>query len=338
MKVNKRFVAIDNVCAWPQLRINDNQEIFMTGFNQPCHGKTEGDVVLWVSKDGGETFNYTGTPVVHEPTTNRMNHCSGFAHNGDFISIVSGYSNRPKEIIADDEAYRKVFYQSKTLQPIIARSSDGGETYTNIPLQFESDKSIIPFGEICKLKNNALICSIYLIGDKTTKSFLGENNLSAGVLISYDDGYIWEYYHEIDGGLNEVSLAVLEDRVVAVARTAEEQHLELYQSLDWGKTWTHHKQFSMINQIPASIIVLKDNRTLVTYGCRNNIKRISYRIGDQYGVSFSDPVILQVIDTEGDMGYPSTVQLNDGSLVTAYYTSRDSHHDRYHVGIIKWEL
>ena len=47
---------------------------------------------------------------------------------------------------------------------------------------------------------------------------------------------------------------------------------------------------------------------------------------------------LVTLDTDGDMGYPSTVQLSDGTLVTAYYTSKDTHHDRYHAGIVIWEL
>ena len=45
-KINKRYVAVDNVCAWPQLRLSANGDIFMTGFNRPYHGLAEGDVDL----------------------------------------------------------------------------------------------------------------------------------------------------------------------------------------------------------------------------------------------------------------------------------------------------
>ncbi len=338
MIINKRFIAIDNVCAWPQIRKNRDEAIFMTGFNKPCHGKIEGDVDCWVSYDKGEFFTYTGTPVLHNPATNRMNHCSGFAHNGDFLVIVSGYTNRPKDKIYEgDEYYTKIFSKSKTLVPVIARSTDEGKTFSNSPLQFESNASIIPYGEIIKLDNNALMCSVYLVGTKETISFV-KGDRQAGVLISYDDGLTWDDYYIIDEGLNETSIANLGEKLIAVSRTANNQHLVLYSSINNGKTWQYQQDISLLNQIPASITILKDKRVLITYGCRNNIKSISYRIGDQYAKNFEEPTVLQIIGTDSDMGYPSTIQLNDDTLVTAYYTSKDVNHDRYHVGIIKWSL
>lgn len=339
MKINKRYVAVDNVCAWPQLRLSANGDIFMTGFNRPYHGVAEGDVDLWVSTDQGEFFEYVSTPVVHAPTENRMNHCSGFANNGDFLTIVSGYSNRPKEKLYEgDEYLEKIFKKSRTLVPIIARSGDGGKTFTNVPLQFENDASIIPYGDIVKVDETTLMCSVYLVGTKETKSFFDTNNRKAGVLLSYDDGYTWNDFTIIDENLNETSLAVLDNKIIAVARTAANQRLIMYESWDQGKTWAKKEEISQLNQVPAAITVLHDKRVLITYGCRTNQKSIMYRIGDENAENFSAPNILQVIDTTGDLGYPSTVQLADGLLVTAYYTSRDTHHHRYHVGIIHWEL
>ena len=40
----------------------------------------------------------------------------------------------------------------------------------------------------------------------------------------------------------------------------------------------------------------------------------------------------------GDCGYPSTVQLADGTLVSAYYSSKASHHHNYHMAVIRWHL
>lgn len=338
MKINKRFLSVDNVCAWPQLRVNNNEQIFMTGFNKPCHGKTEGDVDCWVSNDKGEFFTYAGTPVLHKPTTNRMNHCSGIAHNGDFLVIVSGYTNRPKDKIYEgDEYYTKIFSKSKTLVPVIARSTDGGKTFSNNPLQFELNASIIPYGEIIKLDNKTLMCSVYLVGTKESKSFVN-GDCQAGVLFSYDDGLTWNDYYIIDEGLNETSIANLGEKLIAVSRIANKQYLVLYSSIDNGKTWQYQQDISLKNQIPASITILKDKRVLITYGCRNSIKSISYRIGDKQAKNFEKTIVLQIIETDSDMGYPSTIQLKDDTLVTAYYTNKDVNHDRYHVGIIKWSL
>ena len=39
-----------------------------------------------------------------------------------------------------------------------------------------------------------------------------------------------------------------------------------------------------------------------------------------------------------DGGYPSTVVLEDGLLVTAYYSRGMPSHNRYHVGVVRWRL
>jgi len=49
----KPVIAVDNVCAWPNLtRLNDGS-IIATIFNQPSHGSMAGDVDCWATTDGG---------------------------------------------------------------------------------------------------------------------------------------------------------------------------------------------------------------------------------------------------------------------------------------------
>ena len=38
-----------------------------------------------------------------------------------------------------------------------------------------------------------------------------------------------------------------------------------------------------------------------------------------------------------DGSYPSSVQLADGTIVTAYYCQRIATHQRYHMGVVFWE-
>ena len=39
-----------------------------------------------------------------------------------------------------------------------------------------------------------------------------------------------------------------------------------------------------------------------------------------------------------DGGYPSSTQLADGTIVTAYYCQRIPTHQRYHMGVVRWRL
>lgn len=339
MKIIERFISVDNACLWPQLRLDGNNNIFMTGFNKPCHGKTTGDVDCYVSSDGGRFLNYTGTPVNHDPGCNRMNHVSGFAHGGDFLAIVSGYTNRP-EVIYDDEYYRnKYFSKSELVLPKVSRSTDGGKTYSVRELDYVfNSEAIIPYGEIIRLENNALAASIYVLGTNKTIEF-STCTRRAGILISRDDGKTWTEFHEIDKGINETSILHLGNGILlAAARTAENQRIKLYKSYNEGISWEYLEDSSLLHQIPASLIKLNDGRILMCYGVRNNQKSIMYRIGDEKGETWTEPNILVVLEETGDMGYPSSVQMEDGTIVTAYYADGITGHNRYHAGIIRWTL
>lgn len=43
-----------------------------------------------------------------------------------------------------------------------------------------------------------------------------------------------------------------------------------------------------------------------------------------------------MVDFQGDGGYPSSVQLPDGQVLTAYYASRIEDHAGYHMGVVLW--
>lgn len=47
-----RFVAVDNVCAWPNLNVLPDGTIAAIIHKQPSHGKMAGTIECWASKDG----------------------------------------------------------------------------------------------------------------------------------------------------------------------------------------------------------------------------------------------------------------------------------------------
>jgi len=81
-EVLERYVAIDNVCAWPNLTRLRDGTITATIFNHPSHGRGEGDVECWSSQDG-RFWKKRGTAAVHGSGSNRMNVAAGLAGNGD---------------------------------------------------------------------------------------------------------------------------------------------------------------------------------------------------------------------------------------------------------------
>ena len=57
-------------------------------------------------------------------------------------------------------------------------------------------------------------------------------------------------------------------QLLACGRTEDDQHLDLFRSLDSGKTWTYEQAVSFGMQIPANLLDLGDGRILLSYGDR----------------------------------------------------------------------
>src|SRR5215475_10947544 len=87
----ERYVAVDNVCAWPNLTLLKDGTIIAAIFNHPSHGLAEGDVECWASADGGRLWKLRGVPAPHEPQTNRMNVAAGTANDGALVVLASGW-------------------------------------------------------------------------------------------------------------------------------------------------------------------------------------------------------------------------------------------------------
>ena len=59
----------------------------------------------------------------------------------------------------------------------------------------------------------------------------------------------------------------------------------------------------------------------MTYGHRRDPLGNQARLSEDHGRTWSEPIIISEDGTSGDIGYPSTVELADGSLLTVWYES-----------------
>jgi hypothetical protein len=71
--------------------------------------------------------------------------------------------------------------------------------------------------------------------------------------------------------------------------------------------------------LPSHLLRLRDGRLLMTYGHRRPPYGNQTRISEDQGDTWSEPIIVSGDGAGGDLGYPSTVQLDDSSLVTVWY-------------------
>lgn len=329
----ENIIAVDNVCAWPNLTMMPDKTIIATIFNKPSHGQEEGDAVCYASKDGGRTWSYAGTPIPHETGKNRMNLAAGLSNDGSLIVLVSGWGGKN--------------FREYILPAAVCRSKDGGKTWERkgSVKNPEGEDNLIPFGDIVRLGEKVLAAPAY--------GHVGRQSEPAYLIFSYDDGYTWGdvvligafgQEPDVTNHFNETTvLRLKQDRWLAAARTNGRcQDLQLVVSEDEGRTWKIPEVLSRGGisrrlEHPAHLLELNDGRILLTYGIRWGFHGIGARISDDEGRTWSTPMVV-IYYGGGDGGYPSSIQLEDGTIVTAYYSDANKNHPRYHMGVVRWML
>ena len=119
-------------------------------------------------------------------------------------------------------------------------------------------------------------------------------------------------------------------------RAGDPHHIELFASDDDAKPWRREGPLTLPAQITGHLMKLADGRVLLSYGNRgrNNFgvdARISLNGGKQWGPPF------RIADTpHSDCGYPSSIQLGTGEVVTAYYTRISPQH-HYEMRVARWD-
>lgn len=150
-----------------------------------------------------------------------------------------------------------------------------------------------------------------------------------GVCESTDDGITWRWlaeiptrkgdshqeYHELHAVETADKRIVVQIRNHNRANPGETLQCE---SADGGKTWTEPKPIGVWG-LPSHLLRLGDDRLVMTYGHRRPPFGNQARVSGDHGRTWSEPIILSGDGAGGDLGYPSTVQLGDKSLLSVWY-------------------
>lgn len=335
------YVAIDNKGLWPNLTLLSNGEILAAIYNHPSHGMgPDSAIEIWHSSDDGKNFQYrsTATDISAYKDGIRMNHAAGINSNGEFIVLASGFHAGQKLPLLP-------------LQTCI--SKDNGKTWKRY-----EDKNItcIPYGNILENQKGELLCSMYAMENiKNKKAF------SSWLFSSDDGGKNWQKKSLICENANETFLYKTSENVfMASVRTACTNTMDsalphgagekLLFSYDNCATWNEGQIVSPQGQENASILELSDGRLLYCFTSRiPGLFGIVFRISSDKGKSWSPHKPLITIPAtdwhKTDCGYPSSVQIHDGTVVTAYYfgprhpdctDSTTPWHSKYHMGIARW--
>lgn len=150
-----------------------------------------------------------------------------------------------------------------------------------------------------------------------------------GVCQSTDDGVSWEWiadiparpgdnpleYHELHGVEAADGTLICHIRNHNAPNARETLQCE---SKDGGLTWTVPHEIGVWG-LPSHLLRLKDGRLLMSYGYRRKPFGNQARISEDNGKTWGEPITLSDDGIGGDLGYPSTVECDDGTLVTVWY-------------------
>ncbi len=333
-------IAAPEHCAWPNLTLLPNGEIGAVIFNQPSHGRLEGDVELWVSGDGGDTWQMRSQITEHAPGTVRMNVAAGLDQDGEIVVLCSGWDLAKG---TDEWPY------GPCLLPQARISSDNGHTWEvggEVQPPTEKGRSTIPFGDIV-ISGDELATSVYH-GDNATWN-------QSWLIRSRDGGRTWGDATCIGGDNHDETALVITrsgrwlaalrmlyglrpEQAAGTARSGTP--LILHSSSDAGRNWEVRQYLSLPGQVPGHLLELADGTILLTCGSRmEEFRGVVGRVSADDGETWSRPFNLVGGFLPGsDHGYPSSVQLPSGEIVTAYYCSTAPWYQRYHMGVVRWKL
>jgi hypothetical protein len=201
-------------------------------------------------------------------------------------------------------------------------SGDGGRTWST-PAAVRSERLAwtSPFGRIIAAPDGALLAAAYgpVRGGPATA-------FDAIVLRSRDGGASWGDESLVVADASELSLCATADGLLGAVRRADHA-TAIVGSADGGRTWSAPRAITQPLEHPADLCVLRGSgRLLLTFGRRRRPLGCGALTSADGGVTWDrDREVLLAGDGIGnDVGYPSTVQLDDGTVVTALYFARGS--------------
>lgn len=206
----------------------------------------------------------------------------------------------------------------------VRRSADGGRSWSSEwPYRSELLKLPSPFGRIIAAPDGTLLMGVY--GTPRQKRE-GANDISI-LLRSRDGGKTWGDESLVATGHNEIAYAFLANGRLLAAARSETGHVATLFSDDQGRSWSTPVQVTRDGEHPADLTVLANGAVQMTFGRRIRPMGCGVLFSADGGRTWDTAhEVLLAGDgvRNGDLGYPSTVQLADGSIVTAIYFASGS--------------
>lgn len=317
--------------GWSTIARRANGELWVTwSGGREAHICPFGQVQAMTSRDDGKTWTYPR--VLLDGAIDDRD--SGVIETAKGTLLVTTFTSLAYEPILEKQLAKPTWDPEKLarwkaahdrltteerkaeLGEWLIRSTDGGKTWSNrIPTIANS-----PHGPI-QLKDGRLLYP-------GKQLWTGDKRI--GVAESKDDGQTWQWLADIPTrkgdivpkGYHELHAVEAEDgTIIAQIRNhndANKGETLQTESRDGGRTWSEPHSIGVWG-LPSHLLKLRDGRLVMTYGHRRAPFGNQARISSDHGKTWSETILISGDGAGGDLGYPSTVELGDGTLLTVWY-------------------
>lgn len=298
------------------VRLKDNRIAVVLRGGGP-HLSIHGRLDIVFSSDEGKTWT---KPIIvaADPTADVRNPAFGQASDGSLVVAYYRTTNY-------DENGKYNTSLNKPVDTWVTHSSDDGKTWSK-PSQIDvSDIGwASPFGRMITRPDGSMLANFYGGAIKTADQAAPKSSFSY-LYRSTDQGQTWKRYSAISPpGFDETGLIVLPSgRWLAGLRSSgKSAHLALSHSEDDGRTWSKPEVLSPPGFYTADFILLPDQRILLTMNRRNGPFGVEAVVGNSDGnFDWKNAFTISEDAANPDCGYPSSVMLKDGRVMTFFYAA-----------------
>ncbi|MGI6279423.1 MAG: sialidase family protein [Acutalibacteraceae bacterium] len=333
-KIMRNNHSKHNYFAWPTAaRLQNGKIAVVASGYRLSHVCPFGKTVISFSEDEGESYTIPA-PVIDTVLDDRDGGILAFGKGGVMVTSFNNATAFQESVIIKDMEARqgkkgiwddyKLAYlrtvspqeEAEALGSHIRISKDFGTTFG------ELIKSPVtsPHGP-CELSDGTILW----VGSKFGKVNENENRIKS-YKVNPDGSF--EHLGEIENipGLYSAEPYAIElpgGKIICCIRAENENTFTTYQSesYDKGRTWTKPRR--ILNDkdgAPTHILRLSSGVLIATYGYRVSPFGIMAMFSTDEGETWdTNHEIYNNNGVSADIGYPSTVELMDGSLLTVFY-------------------
>ena len=350
----EHLIIVFRVAGLKSVEAARNQEV--------THHDSDSSIALMESFDSGRSWDSSSFKIIYSPPTHVGVNDPGLTilKNGDLIlriALINVAKSNEREILGSDILSHRVEHGliSSLKGNLLMKSNNLGKTWNQIGMVENLDTEPFCSREpIIELEDGSFVLSVYNGAPKKADTSF--------ILRSFDFGKTWgdktviaqdpEFDKGQHYGINYNETAVLnvgKGELLAMVRADSSfttdsgeiikvggvGELIFTKSTDAGLSWYPLRASGVWGQ-PAHLIKISNGRILCTYGYRKSPLGVRGVVSSDLGETWSEPIIINENAPNWDLGYPSSVELDDGTIFTSYYLN-DAKNCRYIQGT-HWSL